>query len=392
VRERLHVGLRAQRANLVDVELVRCEQQVGVEVVVADERAHERVPVRVQPARREPDDRVTGRATRAVDHAVAVDDADAGAGEVELAVAVDARQLCRLAADEHASCRATDLRRALDELGDLLQLDPFRGDVIEQEQRLGAAAENVVDAVRREIHPRPAQLSRTPREHQLRADTVRRRREEPRLVERKEPGEVPEPRRAGRLDSRAQPPDDGVRGRQRDPGGLVGACVLRQEGESTGDDGRPPAGVAGEPSKLRRMSVSSGGVHHVDLVVSSIERSLPFYRELLGPLGWTGLREIEGERGETIWHLNGRGCSIGLREAQSPSPPHDRYAVGLHHLALEAGSRAAVDESADWLSEHGAVIESGPEEYSYLPGYYAVFFYDPDGLKLEILHVGAFAA
>jgi glyoxylase I family protein len=140
------------------------------------------------------------------------------------------------------------------------------------------------------------------------------------------------------------------------------------------------------------MSVSSGGVHHVDLVVSSIERSLPFYRELLGPLGWTGLREIEGERGETIWHLNGRGCSIGLREAQSESPPHDRYAVGLHHLALEAASRAAVDESADWLSEHGAVIESGPEEYSYLPGYYAVFFYDPDGLKLEILHVGAFAA
>jgi catechol 2,3-dioxygenase-like lactoylglutathione lyase family enzyme len=140
------------------------------------------------------------------------------------------------------------------------------------------------------------------------------------------------------------------------------------------------------------MSVSSGGVHHVDLVVSSIERSLPFYRELLGPLGWTGLREIEGERGETIWHLNGRGCSIGLREAQSDSPPHDRYAVGLHHLALEAASRAAVDESADWLSEHAAVIESGPEEYSYLPGYYAVFFYDPDGLKLEILHVGALAA
>ena len=32
-------------------------------------------------------------------------------------------------------------------------------------------------------------------------------------------------------------------------------------------------------------------------------------------------------------------------------------------------------------------IESVPQEYSYIPGYYAVFFYDPDGIKLEIVHV-----
>ena len=53
-------------------------------------------------------------------------------------------------------------------------------------------------------------------------------------------------------------------------------------------------------------SVRSGGVHHVDLVVSSIGRSLPFYRELLGPLGWHGIGEVEGERGETIWYLTGQ--------------------------------------------------------------------------------------
>ena len=138
--------------------------------------------------------------------------------------------------------------------------------------------------------------------------------------------------------------------------------------------------------------MSSGGVHHVDLVVSSVERSLPFYRELLGPLGWHGISEVEGERGETIWYLNGRGCSIGLRQAQSESEPYDRYAVGLHHLAFEAGSRGSVDDCADWLQENGAEVESGPEEYSYLPGYYAVFFYDPDGLKLEVVHVAALAA
>lgn len=136
----------------------------------------------------------------------------------------------------------------------------------------------------------------------------------------------------------------------------------------------------------------SGGVHHVDLVVSSIERSLPFYRDLLGPLGWHRVSEVEGERGETIWYLGGRECSIGLREAQSDAGDVDRYAVGLHHLAFEVGSRAVVDERADWLRSTGALLESEPQEYTYIPGYYAVFFYDPDGIKLEILHVPALAA
>ena len=90
-------------------------------------------------------------------------------------------------------------------------------------------------------------------------------------------------------------------------------------------------------------------VDHVDLCVSSVERSLPF------------------------------------RESQTPDGV-DRYRVGLHHLAFRADSRAAVDERALWLRELDAEIESGPEEYPYSPGYYAVFFADPDGIKLEIVH------
>jgi catechol 2,3-dioxygenase-like lactoylglutathione lyase family enzyme len=139
--------------------------------------------------------------------------------------------------------------------------------------------------------------------------------------------------------------------------------------------------------------VRSSGVHHVDLVVSSIERSLPFYRDLLAPLGYHGISQVEGERGETIYYLWGPGSSIGLREAQTEgSGRHDRYAIGLHHLALEAVSRAAVDERAGWLREAGAEIESGPQEYAYQLGYYAVFFYDPDGIKLEIVHIPRHAA
>ena len=135
----------------------------------------------------------------------------------------------------------------------------------------------------------------------------------------------------------------------------------------------------------------SSGVHHVDLVVSSIERSLPFYRELLGPIGYTRIGEVEGERGETIWYLAGPGSAIGLREAQSEAEQQlggvDRYRIGLHHLALEAVSRSVVDERHDWLVRSGATIESEPREYAYIPGYYAVFFYDPDGIKLEVVNV-----
>jgi glyoxylase I family protein len=128
------------------------------------------------------------------------------------------------------------------------------------------------------------------------------------------------------------------------------------------------------------------GIHHVDLVVSSLDRSLPFYRELLEPLGYTRLGEVVGERGETIWYLGGAGVALGLREATTPGD-FDRYRLGLHHVAFRAPSREVVEERHHWLVERGAEIESPPREYDYIPGYYAVFFYDPDGLKLEIVHV-----
>jgi len=130
---------------------------------------------------------------------------------------------------------------------------------------------------------------------------------------------------------------------------------------------------------------------HVDLVVSSIERSLLFYRGLLEPIGWTGLREGRGERGETIHYLSVPGpgvAALGLREQQSSAHavPYDRYSVGVHHVCFDVSSREIVDERARWLRDQGGEIESEPREYDYTPGYYAVFCHDPDGIKLELLH------
>ena len=127
---------------------------------------------------------------------------------------------------------------------------------------------------------------------------------------------------------------------------------------------------------------------HIDVVVSSVERSLPFYRGLLGPLGVDYVQEEPGERGETIHYLGGKDLAgaIGVRERQADGD-HDRYRIGMHHICFPADSREQVDERAAWLREQGAEIESGPKDHDYSEGYYAVFFYDPDGLKLEIAHI-----
>lgn len=129
-------------------------------------------------------------------------------------------------------------------------------------------------------------------------------------------------------------------------------------------------------------------IDHIDLVVTSLERSLTVYLDLLRPLGFRRTSEIVGERGERVVYVTrpgGAPGAIGLREAQSVRSV-DRYAVGLHHLAFAARSREQVDEIAERARALQLEIESGPQEYEYSEGYYAVFVHDPDGLKLEFVH------
>ena len=129
-------------------------------------------------------------------------------------------------------------------------------------------------------------------------------------------------------------------------------------------------------------------VDHIDLVVSSLPRSVTFYKGLLAAWGEVYDHVIEGERGEEVHYLGvpEGGAAIGLREAQTAGE-FDRYRLGVHHVCFSAPSRDFVNERAEWLRSVDARFESEPQEYSYTEGYYAVFFYDPDGLKLEIAHL-----
>ena len=88
------------------------------------------------PAEGKPRTTSPGRQREPSITSVGVDDPDARAGEVELLLAVDAGQLGGLAADERAAGLATDGGGAVDELRDLLEIDPVRGDVVEQEEGL----------------------------------------------------------------------------------------------------------------------------------------------------------------------------------------------------------------------------------------------------------------
>jgi catechol 2,3-dioxygenase-like lactoylglutathione lyase family enzyme len=129
-----------------------------------------------------------------------------------------------------------------------------------------------------------------------------------------------------------------------------------------------------------------GAVHHIDLTVGDLDRSDAFYDKVLAFLGY---RRVRGDSTGIDWDLHASGsllCSIGLKPARSDRV-HDRYSAGLHHLAWHAASQDDVDRLYQLLLAMGARILDAPADYpDYGAGYYALFFADPDGLKLEFVH------
>ena len=128
-----------------------------------------------------------------------------------------------------------------------------------------------------------------------------------------------------------------------------------------------------------------GTIHHLDLTVRDPWASRSFYAAVLGFMGY---REIDPHDRGFDYDLEAPEgfCSIGIVRASGPNADrkHDRYSPGLHHVAWNAESREDVDRLYGLLQEIGATILDPPADYPrYGLGYYAVFFADPDGLKLE---------
>jgi glyoxylase I family protein len=133
-------------------------------------------------------------------------------------------------------------------------------------------------------------------------------------------------------------------------------------------------------------SIDCLGFDHIDLTVNDMRQSKPWYERVLGRLGFDLFKE-ESASGSVIF-MNGI-TSIAIRPpaAEQQSATFDRYRVGLHHLALRAARWDDVDRFHDWLLTEGLPVLDAPAEYpEYGEGYYAVFFPDPDGIKLELVH------
>lgn len=130
-----------------------------------------------------------------------------------------------------------------------------------------------------------------------------------------------------------------------------------------------------------------GAMNHLALTLSDLKRSEEgFYRPVLEFLGYT---KVEDAVGMTLWFSEAVGAAINLWQATDDfrARPHERYAPGFHHFAFTADSRAQVDALHGLLNEIGAAVLDPPAEYDYMPGYYAVFFADPDGMKFELVHM-----
>ncbi len=128
----------------------------------------------------------------------------------------------------------------------------------------------------------------------------------------------------------------------------------------------------------------TGALSHVAFTVRDLERSAAFYDLVLGFLGYERWPAVEGQ---AKWKKPDAGIVLlYAAKPESRDAPHDRYAPGLHHYSFEADSRAEVDALYALLRDNGATILDAPAAYAYTADYYAVFFADPDGLKLELCH------
>ena len=126
---------------------------------------------------------------------------------------------------------------------------------------------------------------------------------------------------------------------------------------------------------------TSGAIHHVIVNVNDLARAREFYGWLLPRVGYPGVQHWEAGSG---WY--GDGGSFWIKQAAGRDV-FSKDRVGLCEIAFRAEDRAEVDALAGEIAARGARILDPPREYDYTPGYYSVFFTDPDGIKLELVHI-----
>lgn len=119
---------------------------------------------------------------------------------------------------------------------------------------------------------------------------------------------------------------------------------------------------------------------HIDLRAPDLNAITPFYQRLLPALGFTQDLTVPDW---LQFYAEGDGPTefFGVTESRHHRPNENR-------IAFWAESKDEVDALARLIKEIGALNIEGPG-YDEGPGYYAVFFEDPVGNRLEVCHRAA---
>lgn len=124
------------------------------------------------------------------------------------------------------------------------------------------------------------------------------------------------------------------------------------------------------------------GIDHIYITVSDLQRSEPFYdRVFLETLGFRKNKFVLG--GDPHVQYFNRYFGYVIRPSRT-SDRHDSYSPGLHHLCLRVETVADVVDVADQLRAAGVEASEAKLYSEYAPDYWATFFMDPDGIRLEV--------
>ena len=129
--------------------------------------------------------------------------------------------------------------------------------------------------------------------------------------------------------------------------------------------------------------MAKGLIHHIELYVSDLKKTINFWGWLLEELGYTSFQKWESGQS---WKLDNTYIVFVQTEDRFLDEPYHRSRVGLNHLAFHARSRQHVDEMTDRLKEKRITILY-PEIHPFAGGdnHYAVYFEDPDRIKVELV-------
>ncbi|MFC4353878.1 VOC family protein [Chryseomicrobium palamuruense] len=129
--------------------------------------------------------------------------------------------------------------------------------------------------------------------------------------------------------------------------------------------------------------MSKGLLHHIELYVSDLIRSTEFWGWLLEELGYEPFQSWESGQS---WKLAETYIVFVQAEERFLDIPYHRCRVGLNHLAFHASSRQQIDEMTVKLREKGVkLLYTDKHPFAGGDNYYAVFFEDPDRLKVELV-------